>query len=60
MIKSDFAIYVFCRDVEISSIGNYKIPKYVTGQNSLETLMKSIKKIDKEQQQIKSQNVICI
>ena len=26
VIESDFAIHVFCRDVEINKIGDYKIP----------------------------------
>ena len=43
-IESDFAIHVFCKDVEMNTIGDYKIPKYVTDQNTLEILMENMKK----------------
>ena len=43
VIESDFAVHVFCRDVKINKIGNYKIPKHVTDQNSLEILIENMK-----------------
>ena len=50
IIESDFTVNVFCRHVEI---GNYKIPKHVTDQNTLEILIENTKKMDTEQLQIK-------
>ena len=44
----------------MNTIGDYKIPKQVTNQNTLEILMEIMKKMDTEQQQIKPQNVISI
>ena len=60
VIESDFAVHVFYRDVEIDKIGDYKIPKHVTDQNSLEILIKMMKKMDTEQQQTEPQNMIFI
>ena len=40
VIESDFAVYVFCIEVEINKIGDYNIPKHVTDQNSLEIQIK--------------------
>ena len=36
VIESDFAVHVFCRDVEINKIGDCKILKHVTNQNYIE------------------------
>ena len=52
--------YRFCNDEKINTVGGYKIPKYVTDQNTLEILMDNIKKMDTEQQQTKVQNMILI
>ena len=52
VIQSDFAVHVFCRDVEMNTVGNYKIPKHVTDQNSLEILIENIRKMNIEQQQM--------
>ena len=30
VIESDFVVHIFCRDVEINKIGDYKIPKHVS------------------------------
>lgn len=42
----------------MNTLGDYKIPKHVTDQNTLEILMENTKKMDTEQQQAKPQNVI--
>ena len=60
VIESDFAVHVFCGYVEINEIGDYKIPKPVTDQNSLEIQIENVKKMDTEQQQIEHQNMIFI
>ena len=60
VIESDFAVYVFSRNVEMNTIGHYKIPKHVIGQNTLEILIENTKKMDTEQQQNKPQNMIFI
>ena len=57
---SDFAEHVFCKDVEINQIGDYKIFKCVTDQNSLEILRENMKKMETEQRQTKPKNVIFI
>ena len=57
VIESDFAVHVFCRDVESNKIEDYKIPKHVADQNSLEILIKSMKKMDIEQRQTEPQNM---
>ena len=41
-------------------IGDYKIPKHVMDQNSLEILIENMKKIDSEQRQTKPRNMIPI
>ena len=46
--------------MEINKIGDYKIPKHVTDQNSLEILIENMKKMDTEQQQTEPQNRIFI
>ena len=51
VIEFDFAVHMFCRDLEMNTIGNYKIPKHVTDQNTHEILMENTKKMDKEQPQ---------
>ena len=52
-IESDFAVHVFCRDVEMNTIGHYMIPKHVTDQNTLEVLMENMKKTYIVQKQTK-------
>ena len=42
------------------TIGDYKIPKHVMDQNTLEILIENIKKIDIEQHQTKPQSMILI
>ena len=49
LIKADFAVHVFYRDVEMRTIGDYKIPKHIMDQNTLEILIENMKKIDTEQ-----------
>ena len=49
---------MFCNDVEMNTIGDYKIPKHVTDQNILEILMEIMKKMNTEQQQTKVHNGI--
>ena len=44
----------------MNTIGDYKIPKHITDQNTLELLIENTKKMDTEQQQIKPQNMIFI
>ena len=51
---------MFCRDVERNKIGDYNIPKHVTDQNTLEIQIEYMKKMDAEQQQTKTPNVISI
>ena len=46
--------------MEINTIVDYRIPKHVTDQNTLELLIENIKGMDTEQQQIKPQNIIFI
>ena len=46
--------------MKINKIGDYKIPKNVIGQNSLEILIKNMKKMDTEQLQTEPQNIIFI
>ena len=48
VIESNFAVYAFCWDMEINKIGDYKIPKHVTDQNSLEIPIVNMKKMDSE------------
>ena len=60
LVESDFAVLVFCRDVEMNTIRGYKIPKHVTDENTLEILIENTKKMNTEQQQIKPQNMIFI
>ena len=60
LIKDDFAVHVFYRDMEMRTIEDYKIPKYVMGQNTLEILIENMKKIDAEKHQTKPQNMIKI
>ena len=59
-IESDFAVHVFCRDVEINKIGDYNISKHVTDQKFLEILIKNTKKMETEQQKTEPQNKIFI
>ena len=42
------------------TIGDYKIPKHVMDENTLEILIENMKKIDTEQHQTKPQNMISI
>ena len=42
------------------TIGDYKIPKHIMDQNTLETFIENMKKIDREQHQTKPQNMIPI
>ena len=35
---------MLCKDVEMNTIGDYKIPKHVTDKNTLEILMENRKK----------------
>ena len=58
LIEADFAVHVFYRDMEMRIIGDYKIPKHVMDQNTLEILKENRKKIDTEQHQTKPQNMI--
>ena len=58
IIESDFAVHVFFRDVEMNSIGYYKIPHRVTDQNTLEILIETVKKMKTEQQQTEPQNML--
>ena len=44
----------------MNTIGNNKIPKHVTDQNTLEILIENMKKRDTEQQQTEPQNMIFI
>ena len=60
IIDSDFAAHVFCNDVEIHRIGEYKIPNFVTDMNILEILISNLKKMNIEEQQSKPQNDISI
>ena len=46
--------------MEINKIGDHKISKHVTDQNSLKILIESMKKMDTEQQQTEPQNMIFI
>ena len=46
IIESDFAVHVLCRDVDMNTIGDYKICKDVTDQNTLEVLVENMKKMD--------------
>ena len=46
--------------MEMRTIGDYKIPKHVMNQNTLEILIENRKKIDTEQHQTKPQNMIPI
>ena len=46
VIESDFAVHV-----EINKIGDYKVSKHVTDQNSLEILIENMKKMDTVQWQ---------
>ena len=56
VIDSDFAAHVFCNDVEIHRIGEYKIPNFVTDINIFEILISNLQKMDIEEQQSKPQN----
>ena len=60
VIDSDFAAHVFCNDVEIHRIGEYKIPNFVTDINIFEILISNLQKMDIEEQQNKPQNDISI
>ena len=44
----------------MNTIGDYRIPKHVTDQNTLELLIENMKRMDTEQQQIEPQNIIFI
>ena len=60
VIDSDFAAHVFCNDVKIHRIGEYKIPNFVTDINIFEILISNLQKMDIEEQQSKPQNDISI
>ena len=60
VIESDFAVHVFCSDVEMSAMGNFKISKHVTDQNTLEILLEKRKKMDTEQKQTKLRKFISL
>ena len=51
---------MFFRHVEMNTIRNYKIPKLLIGQNTLEILIENMKKMDTEQQKTKPQNMFFI
>ena len=59
-IQPDFAVHMFCKEVEMNSIFDHTIPKYETDQNILEILIENMKKMDREQQQTKLQNRISL
>ena len=59
VIDSDFSAQVFCNDVEIHRIGEYKIPNFVTDINIFEILISNLQKMDIEEQS-KPQNNISI
>lgn len=44
VIEPDLAVRVFCSDVEMSAIGEYRISKHVTEENTLQILMENMKK----------------
>ena len=46
--------------MEINKIGDNKIPKHVTDQNSLDILLENMKKMDTEHLQTEPQNIIFI
>ena len=58
VIESDFVVHMFCSDVKIDTIVEYNVPKHITDQNTLKILTENKKKMDTEQQQTKSQNMI--
>ena len=60
IIEADFAVHGFYRDMEMRTIGGYKISKHVTCQNTLEILIENMEKINTEQHQTKPQNIILI
>ena len=60
VIDSDFAAHVFCNDVEIHRIGEYKIPNFVNDIDIFEILISNLQKMDIEEQQSKLQNDISI
>ena len=60
VIDSNFAAHVFCNNVEIHRIGEYKIPNFVTDINIFEIFISNLKKMDIEEQQSKPQNDISI
>ena len=60
VIGSDFATHVFCNDVEIHRIGEYKFPNFVTDINIFEILISNLQKMVIEEQQSKRQNDISI
>ena len=49
VIDFDFAAHVFCNDVEIQRIGEYKIPNFVTDINSFLILISNLQKMDVEE-----------
>ena len=44
--------------MEMRTIGDYKIPKFVMNKNTLEILIENMKKIDTEQHLTEPQNMI--
>ena len=60
VIDSDFTAHVFCNDVKIPRIGEYKIPNFITDINIFEILISNLQKMDIEEQQSKPQNDISI
>ena len=60
VIESDFTVHMSYRQVKMNTMEDHKIPKNATEQNTLEILMKNMKKMDTEKQQTKHQNVISI
>ncbi len=60
VIDSDFAAHVFCNDVEIHRLGEYKIPNFVNDINIFEILISNLQKMDIEEPQSKPQNDISI
>ena len=49
VIDSDFSAHMFCNDVEIHRIGEYKIPNFVTDMNIFEILISNLQKMDMEE-----------
>lgn len=44
IIAPDFAVHIFCRELEINTIDEYQIPDHVSDKNTLEMLIGNMKK----------------